>query len=157
MFQLMRVTSRSTVGAVQLHDAHPVGGHVGDVALLQDDDVLGVLQDGRHVAGQESLAAPETHDQRHVHARSDDPIGMRGVHDADGVGAPHALQRPSHRLHQVAVVLLLDEVRQHLGIGLGGEPMACGQQPVLDLAVVLDDPVMDQRQLAAAVRCGDAR
>jgi len=32
--------------------------------------------------------------------------------------------------------------------------MAFGQQPVLQLAVVLDDPVVDQRQLAGAIGVG---
>ena len=67
----------------------PLGRHGGDVALLEDDHAPGVLQDGRHVAGQEPLAVPEPDDQRHVHAGADDPVGMVEVHDADGVRAAH--------------------------------------------------------------------
>ena len=39
----------------------------------------------------------------------------------------------------------------HLGVGLRLEPVALGQEALLDLEVVLDDPVVDDHQRAAAV------
>ena len=45
------------------------------------------------------------------------------------------------RLDKVAVVVLGDQVRDHLGIGLGGELGAVLEQPVLEGDVVLDDSV----------------
>ena len=137
--------------AVERDDARAVRRDVGDVALVEDDDVLRVLEDRRHVAGDEALPVTEADDERHVHAGTDDPVGMVGVHDADGVGAAHVPQREPHRLDEVAGVLRLDEVGQHLGVGVGDEPMPLGRQAGLDLGVVLDDAVVDERQLAGAV------
>ena len=151
MFQWISVTSRCSSAAVERRDARPFGRDVGDVALVEDDHVLGVLEDGRHVAGEEALALAEPDDERDVHPRADDAIGMVGVHDADGIRAAHLVERQPHRVNEVARVLRLDEVHQHLGIGLRGESMALGHQAVLDLGVVLDDPVVDERELAAAV------
>ena len=151
MFQWISVTSRWSSVPSSGDDPRALGGHVGDVSLVEDDDVLGVLQDGRHVAGEEALAVAEPDDERHVHPGADDPVGMVGVHDADGVRAAHLVERDAHGLDEVAAVLRLDEVRQHLGIGLGGEPMSLGHESVLDLGVVLDDPVVDEGELAGAV------
>ena len=44
------------LGAVERQDPRAVGRDVGDVALVEDHDVLRVLEDGRHVAGEEALA-----------------------------------------------------------------------------------------------------
>ena len=140
------------LGTVQVQDSDAITGHVGEIAFLQDDHVLGVLQDGRHVTGQEPLAVAQPHDQRHVHAGTHDSLRMIVVHDPDGVRATYLPQREAHRFDEVTVVARLDEVGQHLGIGLGNERVAVRAQPVLELHVVLDDPVVDQRQLAGAVR-----
>ena len=53
---------------------------------------------------------------------------------------------------QVAVVVALDQVRDGLGVGLGAEAMARGLERLLELAVVLDDPVEDDRQLSVLAR-----
>ena len=95
----------------------------------EDHDVLRVLEDGRHVAGEEALAVAEPDDERHVHPRADDPIGVVGVHDADGVRAAHLAERQPDGLDQIAGVLRLDEVGEDLGVGLGGEPMPLGREP----------------------------
>jgi hypothetical protein len=41
----------------------------------------------------------------------------------------------------------LDQVRDHLGVGLGGEHVAVGGERLLQLAVVLHDPVQDDGEL----------
>ena len=56
------------------------------------------------------------------------------------VGAAHGVQ-------QVALVVTLDQVDHDLGVGLGVEGMAIGFERRLQLAVVLDDPVQDDREL----------
>ena len=61
------------------------------------------------------------------------------------------------RLDEVAVVVALDQVRDDLGVGLGAEAVAVGLKLLLELAVVLDDAVQDERQLillAARQRVG---
>ena len=61
-----------------------------------------------------------------------------GVGGADGGG-------------EVAVVVGGDQVGDDLGVGLGGELLALGLQPLAQAGVVLDDPVEDDVDLAGAV------
>ena len=49
---------------------------------------------------------------------------------------------------------MLDQVGEHLGVGLRLELVAVGAQPLLDLEVVLDDPVVDDDERALAVGVG---
>ena len=51
-----------------------------------------------------------------------------------------------HRANEIAVVVALDEVHDDLGVGLRRERVALGDQRVLELAVVLDDPVEHDRE-----------
>ena len=48
---------------------------------------------------------------------------------------------------EVAGVGALDQVDDHLGVGLGAERVALGEERFLQLAVVLDDPVQHDREL----------
>jgi len=52
--------------------------------------------------------------------------------------------------------VVLDQMRDDLGVGLRLEAVTVGQQVLLDLQVVLDDPVVDddQRAVAIGVRMG---
>ena len=60
----------------------------------------------------------------------------------------------TRRVHEVLSALhaLVDEVRDHLGVGLGreGAAAACERRPQLE--VVLDDAVVDDDDLAGAMR-----
>ena len=50
-----------------------------------------------------------------------------------------------HGLDEVTVVVALDEVHDRLGVRLGREDVALGLEGLLELAVVLDDAVQDDR------------
>ena len=54
----------------------------------------------------------------------------QSTHDA--VGAVDVAQRRGDRLLEVALVQLADQVRQHLGVGLGVKDVAAGEQRLLD-------------------------
>ena len=72
----------------------------------------------------------------------------------DRVRAGYLAKRLSHRLCQPLRPIhesILDEMRQHLGIGLGPERMALLQQRITKLDIVFDDPIVDHRDVAAAV------
>jgi hypothetical protein len=51
-------------------------------------------------------------------------------------------------------VVVGDQVAQDLGVGLGLERVALAEEEGLDLAVVLDDAVVDQGELAVAAHVG---
>ena len=53
-----------------------------------------------------------------------------------------------------AIELAGDEMSDDLGVGLAGEDVSVGLELGLELAEVLDDAVMDDRQLLGGVRMG---
>ena len=132
-------------------DRDPRGPKVGDVALLEEDHAVRVGQDRRHVGGEERLALADPDDQGHVHAGPHQAMRLGAVHDRDGVGALGPGQGGPHRGREVAGVGLLDEVGEGLRVRLGGEGVAARLEAVAELAEVLDDPVVDHRDVAGAV------
>ena len=127
---------------------------VGDVALLEEDDPVRVGEDRRDVARDEALLAVQPDDERHVLAGADEPADLALVHDDERVGALELAERGADGVGEVALVGLLDEVGDRLGVGLGGERVAARLEPVAELAEVLDDPVVDDRDVAGAVLVG---
>src|SRR5262249_46299034 len=61
----------------------------------------------------------------------------------------HLTVRPADGFDEVPVVVALDQVRDGLRIGLGREGVALLGEALLELAVVLDDAVEDDRDLLA--------
>ncbi|BDZ49112.1 hypothetical protein GCM10025867_13530 [Frondihabitans sucicola] len=108
------------------------------------------LDEGSDVAAEEVLAVAQADHQRRVAASADDDAGLVGVHDEQGEGALEAVHDPSQRLGEVAdrAVLAGDEVGGDLGVGLGGEDRALEEELFFQVGEVLDDAVVDQRQLA---------
>ena len=70
-------------------------------------------------------------------------VGLVGRHADEGVVAAQAAEGVAHGLDQPGVEVARDEVGDDLGVGLRGELGALGQQLLLELHVVLDDPVDD--------------
>jgi hypothetical protein len=73
------------------------------------------------------------------------------VHHDERVRPFEPPERVAHRDGEIALVGLLDEVGDRLGVGLGGQRVAARLESVSELAEVLDDPVVDDRDLARAV------
>ena len=113
--------------AGDIGDRHAPRPDVGDVAVLEEDDLVGVGEDRRHVRGEEALPVAETDDERHVLAGADQPVALADVHDDDRVGAFELAQGVTDGVGEVALVGLLDEMGDRLGVGLGGR--ACGRAP----------------------------
>ena len=90
----------------------------------------------------------------HVHPGADEPVRLGPVHDRQGVGAADPAQGGPDGVGEVAGVGLLDEVGDRLGVGLRGEDVAARLEPVAELAEVLDDPVVDDGDVAGAVLVG---
>ena len=120
--------------AVDAGDRHTLGRDVGDVALLEEDDALGVGQDGGDVRGEEVLALADADDERHVHARADQPVRLARVHDRDRVRAVRLAQRARTASARSPSIGLFDEVRERLRVGVGSEHVAALAQAVAQLA-----------------------
>jgi hypothetical protein len=122
------------------------------LAFLQHDDLAGVLQHRRDVGGDEHLALADPDDQRRgAVAREDQPVGRLRRDDAQRERAAHLRQRAPQRGDEVALVVRLDEVREHFGVGLAAEDVAFAEQLRAQRRVVLDDAVVDDGDPAAAV------
>ena len=84
------------------------------------------------------------------------------MHRRERVVPTEVGEHGADRLGEVAVVVLLDQVGDDLGVGLGAEDVALVAQRPAELRVVLDDPVEDDvdrvRVVAVGVRVllGDA-
>ena len=150
----MTVTGRSRRLPVEVGDLHAGRPHVRDVAVLEEDDPVGVGEDRGDVARDEALLAVEPHDQRHVLAGADEPADLALVHHDERVGALDPAERRADGVGEVALVGLLDEVRDRLGVRLGREDVAPLLELVAQLPEVLDDPVVDHRDVAGAVLVG---
>src|SRR5690606_24683471 len=125
--------------------------------LLQEDHPACRLDDGRHVRGQEVLALAQADQQRAAHARADQAVRLAAAEHGQGVGTGELLHRGLQRAQQVAALghVVVDQVGDDLGIGLRLELVAQRLEPLALFLVVLDDAVVDQRQLAVAdVRVG---
>ena len=127
----------------------------GHLAVVQEDDVARVREQGGHVGRDEELALAEPDDERRPVADGDDlPRIVRGDEDEREEAAQRSERAADRALEPVAAHLALDEVRHDLGVRLGDEPVALGGQLTLQLEVVLDDAVVDDDDAARAVAVG---
>jgi hypothetical protein len=103
------------------------------------------------IAGQEVLAvAAHAQHQRRAGARADHAMRFVLAEHRDRIGAVQLAERRLHRLEQVALVQAVDQVADHLGVGLAGEHIVLGLERLPQVLVVLDDAVVDQRDAARA-------
>ncbi len=84
------------------------------------------------------------------------PVGRGAGDDADGVGAPELAERLLHRVIESTELLqvMLDQVGQDFGVGLRAKRVALGGEPLLDLEIVFEDPVVHDDEATRAVRVG---
>ena len=127
--QSISTISRSSGGAVGGEELDAVGTQHDDLVVLDVLDVARVAKERRDRGGDELLAVAAADDQRALLARADEHAGLVRGHRDERVVAAQVGVRAPHRLDEVAVVVVGDEVRDHLGVGLGGERGALGDQP----------------------------
>ena len=116
-----------------------------------------------HIGADEHLAVTDAEHQRRGAPGGDDRARLVGVGEDQGEVALQPAQHGQHRRREVAcgvavVVLPGDQVHGDLGVGVAGELHARGFQLGAQRGVVLDDPVVDDRDLpgGVAVRVGVA-
>ncbi|CUJ06086.1 Uncharacterised protein [Achromobacter xylosoxidans] len=131
--------------AVGVHDPDARQLQVDDVAVFQVDDLVGGAGQRQRVRGQEVLVLAHPHHQRRTLARADHAVRFVTAEHGDGVGAMQAAHGVLHGLEQVAGIQVVDQVRDHFGVGLAFEDVAHGLQLGAQFVVVLDDAVVHQR------------
>ena len=115
------VLDRASVRALERRALGPQGD---DLAVARELHVARLAQERGRVRGEEHLVRADPDDERHLVACADEEPRMV-VMDDDECEVPLELgEREPHRLDEVALVVALDEVRDGLGVGLGGERVA---------------------------------
>ena len=145
-------TGRSTVLPSRSMTRTDRRADLGDVALFEEHEAARHRQQRRHVGGDEIL----------IHARgpmttgqpsraSDQPVRVVLADHRQRVGALELRHRGAHRLEQVAerLQVVVDAMRDHLGVGLGAELVAAPLEVRAQLLVVLDDAVVHDREPVA--------
>ena len=131
------------------------GTDLGDLVVLEHEELAGEPEDRRHVRGEEGRAVADPHQQRRDPAGGHDELRIVRVDHRDGKGPAYPGQRGPQGTGESTVGVggepVLDQVGEDLGVGLRLEPVTVRDQLVGQLHVVLDDPVVDEREAARAV------
>ena len=143
-------------------DLGPAARQRGHLAVVQEDDLARVRQHRGDVARAEHLALAQADDQRAVGLGDDDLVGRVGADYRDGVRAADLTERAADGVDEAGgsgAERFVDEVRDDLGVRIAAEAHALGLELAAQGHVVLDDPVVDDGDLAGdvGVRIGLAR
>jgi hypothetical protein len=140
--------------ARSVQDPDAAFGDHSDLVVVQEEHVPCVVEDRRDVGRHEELAVPEAHHQGRPVPRRHDLLRLPRIQRGQGV---HPLQ-PGDRLLNGRLewprVVLLDQVSDHLGVGLSFELVPPGGELLLEGQVILYDAVMDHHDVARAVAMG---
>ena len=136
---------------------HAGGRNGGEVAVGEEEQVARVIENRRHVAGDKVFVLAQSDDRRRPIARGHNLVGLVGRDDRNGEHAGQQLHGLADGFFQrdlvsvAALQVLLDQVGDDLGVGLGGEPVAFLDELLLQADVVLHDAVVDDDDLSGAV------
>ena len=141
---------------VEVADPITVGGDHHRLVLAEFDGVAGVFDECRDIGADEHLAVADADYQRGRAPGGDDRARLVGVGEDQGEMALKAAQHGQHGGDEVAggvavVVLVGDQVHGDLGVGVAGEIHAGSFQLAAQGREVLDDPVVDDRDLDGGV------
>ena len=128
-------------------EAGTVGRDRDEVAVLGEVHLARLAQKRCRVGGEERLVAADADDERALHAGADEQARVVAVDRDEGEVTLELVEREARGLDEIAVVVLLDQVADRLGVRLGGEDVPGLAQPLAQLAVVLDDAVEHDREL----------
>ena len=131
--------------AVFIKDLDAVGGDEGDLAVVHIRHVARMLDERGNIGGDEIAAVTVAEEQRRILARGDEAVGYIPADDAQRVSALDAVEHAVDRGHEVpaAVIEILKQLRDDLGIGLGAEMHALRNEKFLYLNIVFYNAVMD--------------
>ena len=118
-----------------------------DVAVLREVHLARLAEERGRVRAEERLALADADDERALVAGADEQARVVAVDRDEGEVALELVEGEPGGLDEIAVVVLLDQVADGLGVGLGGEDVPLRLQAPAQVAVVLDDAVEHDRQL----------
>jgi len=124
---------------------------IGDVAVLQICDAIGDARQRDRIGREEVLAVADADDERHPVARADDSMRLVAAHHRNRVAAAQTCGGALHGIEQIAVVQMIDQMRDRFAVGLAREHVAVRFEFRTQLIAVLDDPVVRQRDACVGV------
>jgi hypothetical protein len=147
--------------SVDILDVKPVRVEGHEIEILEIHHLLGVGEERRGVAGDELLivadpdheraAPPGPEDQaRTIEVNEGDPVGSLQLAEGTFGGVLKRLFSIGFRL----VIILANEVSQHLGIGGGDEAMTGALQLLAERLVVVDNTIVHEGESPGPVRMG---
>ncbi len=148
--------------AVEVRELDAVEGEDGHVAIGEEVDVAGVMQNAGDIRGDEVFAVAYADDDRRPGAGGDDFVGLGGGENAESEGTGEALDGAADGIFKKdgsasgsGIVLdLLDEVSDDFSVGFGDELVALCGEFALQVQIVFDDAVVDDDDTAGAIAMG---
>ena len=135
-----------------------IGSDDSKVAVAEEEQIASVIENRRHIAGHKVFIFAKADDDGRSIARRHNLVRLVRRNDCDGEDAGQQLDAFSDRFLQrirvsvaAGIEVLLDQVGDHLGIGLRTELVAFFDQLPLQADIVLDDAVVHHDDLAGAV------
>ncbi|MND79761.1 hypothetical protein D3C80_715120 [compost metagenome] len=130
--------------AIGIEDVHVATGHLGHIPLFQEDEAAGHRQQGHLIGGDEVLADAATYHQGRAGAGHHHAAVVTAVHHHSAVGTAQLLHRDLHGRQQAGggFQLVVNQVGDHLGVGVGTELVTHALQLAAQLFVVLYDAVV---------------
>ena len=129
----------------------PLGGDRGQLAVVEVRDPRRVADQRGQVGGDEHLVVADADDQRAAVAGHHDPVGVRRVQHRQPVGALDPGQRLDHLALEGLGLRAADQVREHLGVGVGDQVDPGVRQPGPQGGSVVDDPVVHDGDVTLGV------
>src|SRR5713226_4706602 len=139
--------------SIMIHDPYALRGEHGDVTIGKEENLAGMLEEGRNVAGDKVLSFAETDDGWGALARGHNFLRVFRREENQSVDAAQLIQRPTHSFLEgdATLRILFNEVRHDFRIRLCREFMARFLQLFLEFEIVFDDSVVNDHDLAGAV------
>ena len=106
-------------------DLDTVGLDRDDLAVVGELHAPGLGEERRQVRGEEVLTVAEPDDHRRLMTHADEMVRVVVVDDDDREVTFELRVGGAHRRDEVALVGVLEQVRDHFGVGLGAERVPC--------------------------------
>gem|GEM_PF-3013895 len=137
--------------AAGVRDLDGLTAHLGDVALLEKHEAPGHGQQRRHVGRHEIFIDAKPDDDRTSGPGEHHTVRIAFGYHRKSIGSLQLGDGLAHSRVQIggSGQMIMDAVRDHLGIGFRIEAIAQVDEPGTQRLVILDDPVMDDGDAVA--------
>jgi len=137
-------------------DGDAFAGQHCPIAVLEIADLVGEGRECQRIGADEHLALAVADGQRAALPGNNHQIVVAAEDHGDGECAFETAQRVKGGADRIVAgpQFAGDEMGDNLGVGVAGEGGAFGDQLILQLAIILDDAVMHDRNVVGHVRMG---